>query len=157
MKKETLKRIFEFLEEKGEQRIPFLWKFKNDMPLTEDDLNVKGDLDFSQSEIESLPEGLKISGDLDLSYTYIRSLPKGLKVGGTLNLNNCNDITSLPEGLKVGKWFSLSGSKITSLPKGLEVGDDLFISWTTLTKYTDDELKKMIKPGFIKGEIVRKQ
>jgi len=37
----------------------------------------------------------------------------------------------------------------------LEVGDDLFISWTTLTKYTDDELKKMIKPGFIKGEIIR--
>ena len=61
----------------------------------------------------------------------------------------------MPEGLKVGKWLSLSGSKITSLPKGLEVGDDLFISWTTLTKYTDDELRGMIKPGFIKGEIIR--
>jgi len=37
----------------------------------------------------------------------------------------------------------------------LEVGGDLFISWTTLTKYTDDELRKMVKPGFIKGKIYR--
>ena len=115
MKKEALKRIFDFLEEKGEQRIPFLWKWKNEIPLTEEDLNVQGDLDFSQSEIKSLPEGLKISGDLDLSYTYIRLLPKGLKVGGNLELI------------------------------GITLGED----------YDDDELRQMIKPGFIKGKIIR--
>jgi hypothetical protein len=38
----------------------------------------------------------------------------------------------------------------------LEVNEDLIITNTTLTNYTDDELREMIKPGFIKGEIRRK-
>ena len=38
MEKEKLKIIFDFLEEKGENRAPFLWKFKNNIPLTEDEL-----------------------------------------------------------------------------------------------------------------------
>ena len=134
MEKEALKRIFQFLEEKGEQRIPFLWKWKNEIPLTEEDLNVQGDLDFSQSEIKSLPEGLKISGDLDLSYTYIRLLPKGLKVGSHLDLTE-SDIEFLPKGLEVLGWLSITD--------------------TELGIYSDKELRKMIKPGFIKGEIIR--
>jgi len=35
----------------------------------------------------------------------------------------------------------------------LKVIGDLVIG--TLTKYTDDQLREMIKPGFIKGEIIR--
>jgi hypothetical protein len=31
----------------------------------------------------------------------------------------------------------------------------LYIYGTPLTKYSDEELREMIKPGFIKGEIVR--
>jgi hypothetical protein len=154
MKKEALKRIFDFLEEKGEQRIPFLWKWKNEIPLTEEDLNVQGDLDFSQSEIKSLPEGLKISGDLDLSYTYIRLLPKGLKVGGHLDLTE-SDIEFLPKGLEVGGDLILDGcADIKTLPKGLKVGGNLELIGITLGEdYDDDELRKMIKPGFIKGRI----
>ena len=156
MKKEALKRIFDFLEEKGEQRIPFLWKWKNEIPLTEEDLNVQGDLDFSQSEIKSLPEGLKISGDLDLSYTYIRLLPKGLKVGGHLDLTE-SDIEFLPKGLEVGGDLILDGcADIKTLPKGLKVGGNLELIGITLGEdYDDDELRQMIKPGFIKGKIIR--
>ena len=134
MKIEQLKRIFDFLEEKGEHRAPVKWKLINNIPLTEEDLNVKGDLDLFDSKIKSLPEGLKVSGTLDLSYSKIISLPKGMEVGGTLFLHF---------------------SKITSLPKGLEIGEHLFIGKTPITKYTDDELLEMIKPGFIKGKIVR--
>ena len=134
MKKETLKRIFDFLEEKGEHRAPVKWKLINNIPLTEKDLNVKGDLDLFDSKIKSLPEGLKVSGTLDLSYSKIISLPKGMEVGGTLFLHF---------------------SKLTSLPKGLEIGEHLFIGKTPLTKYSDEELREMIKPGFIKGKIVR--
>ena len=134
MKIEQLKRIFDFLEEKGEHRAPVKWKLINNIPLTEDDLNVKGDLDLFDSKIKSLPEGLKVSGTLDLSYSKIISLPKGMEVGGTLFLHL---------------------SKITSLPKGLEIGEHLFIGKTPLTKYSDEELREMIKPGFIKGRIVR--
>ena len=134
MKKEQLKRIFEFLEEKEQQNPPFLWKYKNNIRLIEKDLNIEGDLDLFDSKIKSLPEGLKVSGTLDLSYSKIISLPKGMEVGGTLFLHL---------------------SKITSLPKGLEIGEHLFIGKTPLTKYSDEELREMIKPGFIKGKIVR--
>ena len=46
MEKEALKRIFDFLEEEGEHNTPVKWKLINNIPLTEEDLNVKGDLDL---------------------------------------------------------------------------------------------------------------
>ena len=134
MEKQALKRIFEFLEEKGEHRLPLKWKLINNISLIEDDLNVKG--------------------NLDLLGTNITSLPKGLKVGGTLDLIQLN-IETLPEGLKVGNNLLLPFSSIQTLPKGLEVGGDLYIYGTPLTKYSGEELREMIKPGFIKYDIVR--
>ena len=154
MKKEILKRIFEFLEEKGEHRIPLKWKLINNEPLTKEDLNVKGYLDLSDLEITSLPKGLKVGGDLDLYNTKITSLPEGLKVGGDLDLYN-TEIRLLPQGLEVGGSLYIQRTKIKSLPEGLEVGGDLYINTTPLTKYTDEELREMIKPGFIKGKIAR--
>ena len=56
-------------------------------------------------------------------------------VGGDLNLHMCKNITSLPEGLKVG--------------------GDIIIKRTLLEEYSDNQLREMIKPGFIKGEIFR--
>jgi hypothetical protein len=135
MEKEALKRIFDFLEEKGEHKAPFLWKLENNIPLTEEDLNIEGDLNLH-------------------SYKKLTSLPEGLKVGGSLSLIFAS-IESLPEGLKVGDNLYLQRSKITSLPKGLEVGGVMFIEYTPLKKYTDDELREMVKPGFIKGKIHR--
>ena len=114
MEKEKLKRIFKFLEEKEEHSAPLLWKYQNNIPIAKEDLDVKGDLPLTDSNITSLPEGLK--------------------VGGFLNIRN---------------------TKITSLPEGLEVEGFLFIYQTPLTKYTDEELREMIKPGFIKGKIIR--
>jgi hypothetical protein len=37
----------------------------------------------------------------------------------------------------------------------LKVCGKLYIGKTILSKYTDDELREMIKPGFIKREIFR--
>ena len=42
MKKEALKRIFDFLEEKEKHKAPFIWKHINDIPFTKEDLNIKG-------------------------------------------------------------------------------------------------------------------
>jgi Leucine-rich repeat (LRR) protein len=64
-------------------------------------------------------------------------------------------ITSLPKGLKVGSRLNISGTQITSLPKGLKVGENLLIMNTNLKKYTDEELRDMVKPGVIKGDIFR--
>ena len=135
MEKETLKRIFEFLEEKENNNLPFKWKLINNEPLTKEELNVEG--------------------SLNLSYSKITQLPKGLKVNGGLYLENTN-IKSLPEGLIVRFSLSLSYTKIESLPKGLKVFGILRI-WDTpiAQKYTDEEIREMIKPGFIKGEIYR--
>ena len=175
MKKETLKNIFDFLED-NEGKKSVLWKLFNNEPLTEDDLHIKGDLDFSESEIkslpkglevgghlylheskiESLPEGLKVGGALYLQGTNITSLPEGLKVAGLLDLTDCTSLTSLPEGLEVrGIWLDLENTPITSLPKGLKVYQDLYIVGTKLEKYTDEELREMVKPGFIRGRIYR--
>ena len=136
MKKEALKRIFDFLEEKENKkhkdRDKFIWKLKFNETLTKEDLNVKGSLDLNNSKITSLPKGLKVFGYLDLSYSEIKSLPEGLEVSGELDLTD---------------------TELTSLPKGLKVGGNLDTTYTPLAKYTYDELIEMIKPGFIKGEI----
>jgi hypothetical protein len=114
MEKETLKNIFKFLEKNDNIKAPFIWKLKNNIPLSEEELDVKGYLDLSYTNITSLPEGLRVDGNLYLYDSKIESLPEGLKVAG---------------------W--------------------LYIVDTKLTKYTDDELREMVKPGFIKGEIRR--
>jgi len=134
MEKEALKRIFEFLEAKEGENAPVKWKIINNEPLSEEDLNVYGDLDLAGLEITSLPEGLK--------------------VGRSLFIDNTK-ITSLPEGLKVGRFLDIRNTKITSLSKGLELGSSLFIRTTPLVKYSDEELQDMVKPGFIDGRIHR--
>jgi hypothetical protein len=154
MKKEIVKRIFEFLEEKGEHNMPFNFKLLNNEPLTKRDLNVEGSLYLATKNIISLPKGLKVGGDLDLSYSKIKSLPKGLEVKGWLSLG-VTLIESLPEGLKVGGNIYAYESNLSSLPKGLEVGGDLYLREVDLEKYSDEELREMIKPGFIKGKIDR--
>ena len=134
MEIEVLKRIFDFLKEKGERRTPLKFKLLNNVPLIEEDLNIEGILDLRFSSVKSLPEGLKVGGTLSLEHSTIQTLPKGLKVGDTLDLEH---------------------SRITNLPKGLEVGEHLYIKNTQLIKYTDKELREMIKPGFVKGKIHR--
>jgi hypothetical protein len=180
MEKETIKKIFDFIKTKDNRNIPLMWKLKNNEPITEDDLIVNGDLDLRPSsidymDIESLPEGLKVSGRLDLmgsdmqflpkglevggfldlSYSLINSLPEGLKVGGSLSLFDCANITSLPEGLKVGRNLDLGATNITSLPRGLKVEGYIDLKGSKLTKYTEDQLRKMVKPGYIKGRIIK--
>ena len=134
MEKETIKKIFDFLEEK-EGKKSFLWKLLNDGTFTEDELYIEG--------------------NLDLSDTKIRTLPKGLKVGGNLYLTNCKSLTSLPDGLQVGGVLNLVYTKIRTLPKGLKVGGALIIDRTNFTNFSDDEIRDMIKPGFIRGNIYR--
>ena len=159
MEKEALKRIFEFLEEKekklAEAKGSLKWKLAFNEPLTKEDLNIKYGLFLAHSNITYLPEGLKVSGNLNISYTpKLKTLPSDLDVKGNIYLEGSN-IGSLPEGLKVGGDLDLAYTKITSLPKGLKVGGDLYIENTELEGYTDEELRDMVKPGFIKGEIYR--
>ena len=92
MNKEQLKRIFEFLEKKenklAKEKGTLRWKIVFNDPLTEEDFNRYGDLDLSNLEITSLPEGLKVHRDLDLYNSKIKILPKGLEVWGDLYVTN---------------------------------------------------------------------
>ena len=157
MEIETLKRIFNFIEINEGKKTPFVWKLINDEPLTDEELIVKGNLDLANLKITSLPEGLEVGAELDLyNCKSLTSLPEGLKVGRNLYLENCTSLTSLPYGLEVGGGLNLSNcTSLTSLPKGLKVWGWLDIKHTQLKNYTDDELRKMVKPGFINGEIKR--
>jgi hypothetical protein len=125
MKHNILKNIFDFLEEEGEHKAPFLWKWLTNEPFTEDDLHINGDLDLTFSRIESLPEGLNISGDLNLTFCEnISSLPKGLIVRRNLIVEDC--------------------SQLYSLPKGLQVGGTLYINNSPLGEYSEGELRNMV-------------
>jgi hypothetical protein len=132
MKKETLKNIFYFLENEENRMVPFLWKWLNNEPLTEDDLHINGDLDLTYSNIESLPEGLNVSGDLILTF--------------------CENISSLPEGLIVRVNLIVEDcSQLYSLPKGLKVGGTLYIGTSPLGEYSEGELRNMVgDDGYLK-------
>jgi hypothetical protein len=78
---------------------------------------------------------LIINDDLDLHESKITYLPEGLMVYGSLDLGNCTSLTSLPKGLRV--WGNLD------------------ISGTKLAKFSDNELREMIEPGFIEWRIIR--
>jgi hypothetical protein len=155
MEKETLKNIFNFIEKEDNKNAPFLWKLQNSIPLTKEQLNIDGNLNLENSKITSLPKGLKVDGYLSLAYSKIEELPKGLEVDGDLDLYGCAKLESLPEGLYVGGALFLNNcNKLKSLPKGLKVDGGLNITYTSLTKYSEEELRKMIKPGFVRGDIV---
>ena len=161
MEKETLKKILTFLEENEGHQTPFLWKWVNNIPLTEKDLNIEGNLDLRDTDIKSLPDGLKIAGNLILTETDMRLLPERLEVAGNLYLDH-SFIKSLPKDLKVGGDLDIEATYIELLPSGLQVGGDLYLNDSDLHHSIDyddsDELrdivKKMVKPGFIKGEVI---
>ena len=153
MEKETLKSIFNFIEEKEARKTPFLWKLLNNEPISKKDLTFKGDLNLFASQIESLPDNLYVGGGLNLMNSYVEELPEGLEVGGNLILVG-TQIKSLPEGLVVGGGLYLRGLKIQSLPKGLKVGENLLIYDTPLAKLSETEILNMIEPdGYVMGKI----
>ena len=132
MKKDTLKKIFEFIEENDKRKTPFLWKHVSGEPLTEDDLIIKGDLNLIHSNIQSLPEGLEVRGDLNLTFCEnISSLPEGLIVRGNLILELCIELYSLPKGLKVDGTLYINTSPLYEYSEGElrnMVGDDGYLN-----------------------------
>jgi len=128
--------LFKFLEKKKGTKTPLRVKLLNaPEEITDEELNVEGDLDLFDSSLTSLPDGLKVGGDLDLSYTKITSLPDNLSVGGSLSLFRTS-ISSIPSNLKVEVHLGL---RQTPLAK----------------KYTKKKIRKMIeeKGGYVNGTI----
>jgi hypothetical protein len=151
--------LFKFLEKQKGKPIPVRLKLIHGLPLTSEELNIKGDLDLSDTSITSLPQGLKVEGYLILDRTPIISLPKNLQVID-ISLNNCIKITSLPKGLQVKGYLALENTSISSLPSDLKLEGSLWIKGTPLAEKSDREIRAMLKKflsktGYIKGRIHR--
>jgi hypothetical protein len=125
--------LFKFLEKEKGKPIPVKLKLIHGLPLTPEELDVKGNLDFRDTSITSLPQGLKVEGYLYLGNTPIISLPQGLKVGASLDLRN-TPMTSLPPDLQT--W-------------------NLWISGAPLAKKSEKKIRAMLTTGYIKGVIIR--
>jgi hypothetical protein len=154
--------FFKFLEDKEGKSVPLRLKLLDPQTWgkpTKEDLNVKGDLDLSGTNIKELPQGLKVGEDLNLyGCKSLKKLPQGLKVDGVLNLYHCTSLKELPEGLEVDYGLYLSYcTSLKELPQGLKVDGDLDLRYTPIAeKYTKEEIRKMIEDGggYIKGPIL---
>lgn len=148
MENKTVKKIFDFLEEKEGKVLPKKWvdlirkrefieKLKSGVPFTKDELNIEGGLNLVREKILELPDYLYVEGNLNLAYTNITSLPYGLIVDGNLNILG-SEIISLPKGLEVGESFDLSHTYIESLPDDLYVGKNLWFRYSNITEIPEN-------------------
>jgi hypothetical protein len=126
--------LFKYLEKEKGKPIPLKLKIIHGLPVTPEELDVKGYLILYNSKITSLPQGLKVRKALFLGY---------------------NPITSLPKGLKVGEHFNLEHTEISFLPSDLQVERYIWIENTPLAQKSDEEIRAMLTTGYIKGNIYR--
>jgi len=124
--------FFTFIRDKRGYKAPLEFKLLNNLPISEEDLEIDGNFSIHNKSITSLPPGLKVSGHLNLTYTRIPFLPHNMEVGRSLYLNS---------------------SKIKILPADLKVGKNIYVQNTPLSsKYSPDQIRAR-SPG-IKGKIV---
>ena len=91
-----------------------------------------------------------IGGDLNLSDTSIESLGNLISVEGYLDLYN-TPIESLGNLTSVGSWLSLEKSSIKSLGNLTSVGGNLDLRYAPLSKmYTRKQIREMVD---VDGEI----
>ena len=161
MKRETIEKILNFLNEKEGKEFPQTWNLIENLETHPDGVQYRyeGYLNLIESNITKLPNDLYVDGNLSLiDCKQLTELPGKLHVYGILSLRHSNQLTKLPDNLYVKESLDLCGTNIEKLPNNLYVGVNLYINNTPLAKkYTDDEIREMItsKGGTIKGRIIR--
>jgi len=133
--------LFQFIEDTDpEYRVPFelKWATKDPKTFTAEDLNVKGNLDLTDSNFTSLPDNLTVGGYLNILGLKIKTLPKNLKVKGSLYADGIL-ISSIPEDLEVGGALQLSYTNLTSFPNNLKtINGHLSLYDTKITSLPDN-------------------
>ena len=162
MNRNTIEKIFNFLNTKEGKEIPNKWELIKELENHPDDKQYRyeGNLVLNDSNIRKLPNDLYVRGYLKLNNSkQLIKLPDKLHIGGWLDIRNCSQITELPDDLFVGGWLALPYTNISEIPNNLYVHYDLYIYDTPLSrKYSSDEIREMItsKGGEIIGKIHRK-
>lgn len=179
--KKHIAQFFKFLQDKEGKPAPLkvMYGNANVFKLTKEELNVKGTLDLSITNIKELPQGLKVGTNLNLEgCTSLKELPQGLNVGSHLSLHGCTSLKELPQDLQVGGSLYLGGctslkelpqdlqvgwslwlngcTSLEKLPQGLRVDRNLNLEGTPIAeKYSEEEIRKIIEDGggFVEGEI----
>lgn len=159
MKKQTVKQFFEFLEKREKAILPFLYKLiLSPETLTEEELTVEQDLDLTNIDIDTLPEGLTVKGVLDLENSLIKYLPVNLTIEESLVLSNAIALKELPDRLTVGRDLWLDDTYIMDVPRNLKVERDLFVGRSNiLAKYgTMEAVGEAIrrKGGYVGGQVL---
>lgn len=89
-------------------------------------LYVVGDVDLSETSINSLPDGLTIEGNLFLNASLIEKLPEDLLVTGDLKMSGAKYFHQFPESFPfIGGSINLSESGILNLPNNNVIAGDL--------------------------------
>lgn len=96
-------------------------------------------LSLQYTKIKTLPIGFKLKGSLDLTGSEIESLPPNMKIGGDLILEDCKKITNLPEGLFVGGVLNIKNSAIDTLPSDIIILNEKIEDKSYFPKENNDE------------------
>ena len=172
MKRETIEKIFNFLNTKEGRKIPKKWadtlaKYEEKKELIRvlenhpDGAQYKyyDSIYLMNTNIKKLPNDLYVTGNLYLNdCKQLTKLPDKLYVNGSLYLSGCQQLTELPNNLYVEYSLDLNETNIEKLPNNLYVGRNLYIYNTPiLNKYTDEEIYEIVasKGGTIKARIIR--
>jgi hypothetical protein len=148
-------RILREEEEQKVLRIPSFKFFNNDWDLLQKFLerngnppySIGGDLNLSDTPIESLGNLTSVGGNLFLERTPIESLGNLTSVGGNLVLRG-TPIKSLGNLTSVGGNLILFNTPIKSLGNLKSVGGFLELRKTPLSKkYTEEEIRQMVDVG----------
>jgi hypothetical protein len=149
------KRMLKEEEEQKVLRIPSLKFFNDDWDLLQKFLerngnppySIGGDLNLSDTPIESLGNLTSVGGNLFLERTPIESLGNLTSVGGNLVLRG-TPIKSLGNLTSVGGNLILFNTPIKSLGNLKSVGGFLELRKTPLSKkYTEEEIRQMVDVG----------
>lgn len=113
MKNKDLKKMFLFIEQRrGYRLISLIKRLELGLPIIEEDLDVDGNLDFSESRLTNLPSGIKC-GLMDLRMSQIEKIPENLTVN-TLYVSE--SIKEIPVSLKVRNLIVRHNKNITKIP-----------------------------------------
>jgi len=146
------KRLIETEEEQKVLHVPSLKFFNDDWDLLQKFLKLKGnplysiggDLDLSETPIQSLGNLQSVGGYLNLYKNPIKSLGNLQSVGGSLYLEN-TPIQSLGNLQSVGGSLNLGYIPIESLGNLKSVGGNLRLGNTPISeKYSEEEIRQMV-------------
>ena len=108
---------------------------------------IGGDLNLSDTSIESLGNLESVGGDLDLRRTQVKSLGNLTSVGGSLDLMR-TPIKSLGNLTSVGGDLDLRNTSIESIGNLTHVGNILILRRSPLSKkYTEEQIRQMVDVG----------